>query len=266
VSSTTAAEDAKRPAFFVSPSGPVHQALAGEIQEAVDGILSVEPWFDSPEGGEVMRTVAQSIQEADIVFADVTGSNPNVYYEIGLAHCFEVPVIAFRRRDSPRPAFDLQGIKYIEYEPDASGKLINDGARLRKQVLASVMAIREKRKRDAWLQSTPVADVIRERKAASQPQQPTVLASEKAESGDLRDGMWVIHPELGYGKVELFEEVEGNPRRFRVHFPQRQVTRVVRVDARGRVDFDLYLPPRQLPDDSVIRSLRPPGPPQPGTS
>ncbi len=37
--------------------------------------------------------IRQQIRKADLVIADITGANPNVFYEVGLAHAANIPVL-----------------------------------------------------------------------------------------------------------------------------------------------------------------------------
>jgi hypothetical protein len=57
------------------------------------------------------------INEARLVIADLTGRNPNVFYELGLAHGCRRPVILLSQDQDDIP-FDLREIRCIEYEPD----------------------------------------------------------------------------------------------------------------------------------------------------
>jgi sulfatase modifying factor 1 len=60
------------------------------------------------------RAICQNIQRARFIVADMTGRNPNVFYELGLAHAFGKPVILITQHKDDVP-FDLQSIPYINY-------------------------------------------------------------------------------------------------------------------------------------------------------
>ena len=50
----------------------------------------------------IMHDVISGIFESDLVIADLTGSNPNVYYELGIAHAFGKSIaLNARYRRSP---------------------------------------------------------------------------------------------------------------------------------------------------------------------
>lgn len=46
-----------------------------------------------PTPGQVTAQIIRSLTAARIVIADLTGRNPNVYYELGVAHSFGIPVV-----------------------------------------------------------------------------------------------------------------------------------------------------------------------------
>ena len=54
----------------------------------------------------IMDDVWKSIRSARLVVAELTGKNPNVFYEVGLAHAIGEPVISLTRNEDDVP-FDL---------------------------------------------------------------------------------------------------------------------------------------------------------------
>jgi hypothetical protein len=63
----------------------------------------------------LMEKVRESIQSADCVVADVSGSNPNVFYEVGLAHAFGKPVIFLTQDDPALAPVDVRQFEFIPY-------------------------------------------------------------------------------------------------------------------------------------------------------
>jgi hypothetical protein len=63
----------------------------------------------------VMADVWKAIYGTQLVIADCTGKNPNVFYEIGMAHTVGKPVILITQKPEHVP-FDLQGTRYIRYD------------------------------------------------------------------------------------------------------------------------------------------------------
>jgi Nucleoside 2-deoxyribosyltransferase len=70
--------------------------------------------------GLIMDDVIKAIREADYLIADLTGRNPNVYYELGYAHSLGKPVILLTQRNDDVP-FDLRHHRLIQYDDTAAG-------------------------------------------------------------------------------------------------------------------------------------------------
>ncbi len=86
----------------------------------------------------VIQDIWKSICEARLVVADLTGLNPNVMYELGIAHTLgKETVLIYQRGADVKFPFDLTHIRRIEYENNAvGGKRLEDELR---QTLASVL-------------------------------------------------------------------------------------------------------------------------------
>ena len=63
----------------------------------------------------VMGDIWTAIMSARAVIADCTGRNPNVFYEIGLAHAVGKPVILITQNNDDVP-FDIRHLRYIQYD------------------------------------------------------------------------------------------------------------------------------------------------------
>jgi hypothetical protein len=70
--------------------------------------------------GAVMGDVWTGICRSRIIIADCTSRNPNVFYEIGLAHTVGKPVVLITQNSEDVP-FDLRYIRYITYEYTPTG-------------------------------------------------------------------------------------------------------------------------------------------------
>ena len=57
-----------------------------------------------------------AIQKSALVIADLTGNNPNIMYEIGLAHALRKPVILISTDVASVPV-DLLGSRMLLYDP-----------------------------------------------------------------------------------------------------------------------------------------------------
>lgn len=70
----------------------------------------------------IMQDIWKSICEARIIIADLTGLNPNVMYEVGIAHTLgKETVLVYQTGAEIKIPFDLTHIRRIEYTNDAIG-------------------------------------------------------------------------------------------------------------------------------------------------
>jgi hypothetical protein len=76
---------------------------------------------DSGPGG-IIEHVVENILTADIVIADLTGKNPNVFYELGVRHAVRDGTILVAEGIEHVP-FDLRPLRTIIYEYTPSGML-----------------------------------------------------------------------------------------------------------------------------------------------
>lgn len=68
----------------------------------------------------IIEDIWTHICKSKAIIADVTGRNPNVFYEVGIAHTVGKPVIVITQAESDVP-FDIAGIRYFIYSDDAAG-------------------------------------------------------------------------------------------------------------------------------------------------
>lgn len=62
-----------------------------------------------------MQSVWDGINRARVVIADLTGRNPNVFYELGIAHTLGKPVVMLTQSMDFVP-FDLRQLRCIVYD------------------------------------------------------------------------------------------------------------------------------------------------------
>lgn len=82
----------------------------------------------------VMEDVKAAIAKADLIIADLSGQNPNVFYEVGIAHTLGKPVLLLSQSIDDVP-FDLRHRRVLPYEytPLGCKRLV---AKLKEHVLA----------------------------------------------------------------------------------------------------------------------------------
>jgi hypothetical protein len=71
--------------------------------------------------GPVVVDIWQQINSARLVLADCTGRNPNVFYEIGIAHAVGKPVILTMQQREDVP-FDISHLRSFQYKHTPLGR------------------------------------------------------------------------------------------------------------------------------------------------
>lgn len=98
---------------FVEPFNTIYSDHVKPAVESVKhSIIRVDEIFGT---GPIIDDIWNSIASSEFVLADVTGRNPNVMYEIGMAHTIGKPVIIITQKLEDVP-FDLKHQRCIVYE------------------------------------------------------------------------------------------------------------------------------------------------------
>jgi nucleoside 2-deoxyribosyltransferase len=69
---------------------------------------------------EIIMLIWQEILRADLIIADLTGRNPNVFYELGYAHALHKNTILITQSINDVP-FDLRHRQMIQYSASPKG-------------------------------------------------------------------------------------------------------------------------------------------------
>ena len=96
---------------------PVHEAIQAAIKDADLNPLRADDIFSTQAG---MEKILRGIAGAEVVVADMSERNANVFYEAGIAHMAKENVVLLTRDRGDFP-FDLQHIDHIIYEPSEKG-------------------------------------------------------------------------------------------------------------------------------------------------
>jgi hypothetical protein len=65
--------------------------------------------------GSVMEQIWEQIKRAKVLLAELSGKNPNVFYELGLAHALRKPVVFVTSNLDDVP-FDLRHLRVVVYD------------------------------------------------------------------------------------------------------------------------------------------------------
>ena len=75
---------------------------------------------DNLYGHDVLEDIWTAIYEAQLIIADITNKNPNVFYEIGIAHTLGKKVVLLTQHVDFIP-FDFKRYRHIIYEDNSDG-------------------------------------------------------------------------------------------------------------------------------------------------
>lgn len=109
-------EDKRKEAFILMPfDSSLDDIYYIGIQEVFEkrGYLCTRV-DERPFSGQIIREVHRRIRESDVIVAEMTDKNANVYYEVGYAHGLGKQPILITAEAKTLP-FDLSGYKHIEY-------------------------------------------------------------------------------------------------------------------------------------------------------
>ena len=100
--------------------------------------------------GNVISDIVREICDAEVIVADLSGSNPNVFYELGVSHALTNKAVMISR-DKPLP-FDLGPYRVIFYEDS-----IASAERLKRDLAQAVLTVLQ----DEPTRSNPVEDFLK---------------------------------------------------------------------------------------------------------
>jgi len=63
----------------------------------------------------IIIDILKRILSAPVAVCDLSSRNPNVLYELGIRHSFNLPVVLIKDTETPR-VFDVQGLRTLDYD------------------------------------------------------------------------------------------------------------------------------------------------------
>lgn len=125
-----------------------------------------------PGGGNILKEIIEQVHKAKVVIADLTGNNPNVFYELGISHGLMNNVIMLVQDIKLLP-FDLRNYKIVQYGMD-----VGDDKILKEKIIEGLQSL------DQWgPKSNPIETFLSpdERPVSGSAYQQVKQALEKAE-------------------------------------------------------------------------------------
>lgn len=104
-------------AFVIMPFDveftPIYENLIKKpLEDAGFSVARADSFLDQEN---ILGSVIRGITTADLVVADLTTNNPNVFYELGLSHALDKPTVLLAQSINEVP-FDLRSYKILIYE------------------------------------------------------------------------------------------------------------------------------------------------------
>jgi hypothetical protein len=130
------AQGDRRPCFVAMPYRvPWFRTVADAVRDAATASgFDAEISGDLATPGPIPDQIWQGIRRAEVVIADVAGANPNVYYEVGMAHALGKELVVLTQDDPKTLPFDIQSSRSLRYDPA-------DPAALRSSLEAAFAAV-----------------------------------------------------------------------------------------------------------------------------
>lgn len=110
--------------FVISPIGEPESDIRRRSDQVFKHIISpaIEPFGYKPiradhisEPGIITSQVIQYVVESPLAIADLTGRNPNVFYELAIRHAIKKPLVQMMKNEEQIP-FDVAGTRTIQID------------------------------------------------------------------------------------------------------------------------------------------------------
>jgi hypothetical protein len=193
--------------FVIMPigTGEVYETFRNRYEQIIrpaveelrinnDQVLTCVRADDLNESGSITRGVIKRLYDSDIVIADITSLNPNVFYELGVRHALRSGTILVAEEGTESP-FDITDLRVITYI---------DKAGQEKRAVQKIQAVLAKMLQDRNWHDSPVSQTVAE--VAKQPPGMELIDGvrwRRLEDGSITsplDGQW----------LEILDRFEGD--------------------------------------------------------
>lgn len=121
----------KPKAFVVMQFGDQYDDVYNDVVKEVckDYDVNVLRADEVMGSGLIISDIAREIYESQLIIADITPTNPNVFFEVGYSMALGKQMIMLAKKDTPLP-FDIAGFRVLFYKDSIGGKkLLEEGLR-----------------------------------------------------------------------------------------------------------------------------------------
>ncbi len=115
-------EKAQKQCFVLMPFAPQYKEVYTEVYKPVCASNGLDCWRvdELARPGSITRDIVEGIVDAEVVIADLTSQNPNVFYELGIAHAVGNKTIMTAQSLTDVP-FDVRSYRVLLYEQTLTG-------------------------------------------------------------------------------------------------------------------------------------------------
>jgi tetratricopeptide (TPR) repeat protein len=92
-----------------------YELVRQSIERKMDRLVELRIEKYSPESGLVIDGMFHAIHTADVFIADLTGSNANVFLELGIRYGVSKKVTILTTQEDKQPPFDLNQMRLVRY-------------------------------------------------------------------------------------------------------------------------------------------------------
>jgi len=118
-------DNVRRNCFVLMPFARQFDGVFSAITLACERpelLLSCSRADDFYGAGHIMEDILNGIVNSEYIVADLTGKNPNVFYELGIAHsCKSASKVVILTQSIDDVPFDLRHMRCVAYRPDDAG-------------------------------------------------------------------------------------------------------------------------------------------------
>ena len=117
-------KDFMKTCFVVSPIGETDSEIRSNADKLFKYIISpvCESCGFEPvrvdqinDSDSITQTIIDKLLSSELVIADISGHNPNVFYEMGYRKCTDKPIIHLKKKGESIP-FDVNTVRTFEYD------------------------------------------------------------------------------------------------------------------------------------------------------
>jgi hypothetical protein len=104
--------------FVIMPFRPeltyLYRSIKGYIESTFQEV-TVARGDDRVLTTTILEKIREFIEQADVVIADISGRNPNVFYELGMAHALGKSVVLITSDEIAEAPTDIRSYEFISY-------------------------------------------------------------------------------------------------------------------------------------------------------